>query len=129
MAAQFENITTSAVLTLPGVSVDGDDPTKVYQEKSGDIVQTRAGQTISARTWTQKKRLTVVFPRIDHTELANLRAYWRLRVFNLLPTGDPGLSYEMRWMGDFSPKQIGSGDESVENPSYFSLEAELEETI
>lgn len=118
MSSRFVNIDTLASLTLPSFSIDGDDGARALSESSGDIVHRRAGQIISVRSWGQIKTLRLVFKNLNEVEIANLRAYWRIRVFYFYEDTF-GPVHTVYWRGDFSPEAV--------SPSKFNITADLEE--
>jgi len=118
---KFALIGASSGATIPAASISGDDPSNAYREKAGDIIHTRNGQTISLRSWDYNKTWRIVWPVVESGDLSVLRAFWRLRTFELWPTGVNTLKYEVVWVGDFNPQLIG--------PGKWSLEATLDATI
>ena len=120
-APEFEHIDSGVFTTLPTAHISGDDPAVERAQRSGDIVHTRNGQTISARSFASVKVWNLSLPKITQSELTNLRAYWDDRVFYLRPTGSTLFKFTVRWAGDFNPQYVG--------PGIFSLDIPLEETI
>lgn len=121
MAAEFEHIDSGVYTTLPDASISGENPALSWSQKAGDIVHTRNGQTISARSFASVKTWNLSMPIVTTSELTNLRSYWDDRTFYLRPTGSPSFKFTVRWVGDFNPQYV--------SPGVYRLEIPLEELI
>ena len=116
MATKLVGLTDTPTVTLPGVSISGDNPAALFGLKAGDIVHTRAGQTISARSWASRRRWDIFVPVATVSEIYLLQFLWAERVFYLQPAGSSALQYKVRWVGDFRPKHISGSKLSIEIP-------------
>jgi len=106
--------------TLPTYHLGSDDLQQKHRKRAGEILHTRMGIPVSVRAWTSVNRWRVNFNAISESDLPDIQVYFDARVFNLLPTGDPGISILVRWVDvEFAPKYLF--------PGQYSLAFEIEE--
>ena len=88
---------------------------------AAEIVHQRHGVIIGARLHSTRRRWRVVFVAIERADIETLVTFFNLRVFGLLPNGDPdGTTIAVRWMqNEFRAETLRGG--------YYNLEFDLEE--
>jgi len=96
--------------TLPTITLGSDDLTRILARNVADIVHTRRGQPVSVRPFSNWAAWRVQHTMLTEAQLDELWVFCQVRVFRLLPAGDPGTYYTVYWTdGDFKPEPMGNG--------------------
>lgn len=119
--ARLSDLDNTTSLRLLGAAITGDNPEATITARSSDIVHTRNGQVISARSWSNYGKWDISFPSLTGIELAQLKIYYNRRVMYLQPTGVSTFQFKVMWQGDFSP--------SYHSPTKISLDISLVEVV
>lgn len=107
---------------VPDPGAGSDDLTRELVQRVAEIVLTRNGRPVSVRPVDSWPQWRVRWPALTAEQVAALWVFCQARVFDLLPTGQPGVSVPVYWSdADFAPEPVG--------PNLYALTATLSKAV
>ncbi len=104
-----------AVYEPPTLQSGSDDPTTDLRSSVGESVLERSGVVLAARVFAERRAWRLVYSggKLNLSNVTDLRAFWRVRRFRLLPDSlDEATYWIVRWEDqEFDPKRLRGGQQ------------------